>query len=304
MYDAGQAAQDAKIAEAKAAADKANTNIGDWETDHPNQTISQCATSIENETAANAAKTDANAAIIGDWNTEHPGKTIAQEVTRLNGAIPDVSGFVTETTYNAGQAAQDAKITAEQSAREAADTALGERIDAENTRASRREDNIEAALSGDIGYWSASYPNSTITDEVTALKTRHYATLKDLFAAEQPQLIPYSSTVVCSTENDTKTTITYTNPTVAVYLPDNITCDEYTTGPCTGEFKYTMAAFQSSTKTVEVFNSTATNAGFTAAFDPSTRRIALIVQGSFVAELHGRQYDFAIPMLVVNMSMR
>ena len=97
---------------AQAAANKANANIGDWETDHPNQTISQCATSLENETAANAAKADANAAVIGAWNAEHPGKTIAQEVTRLNGAIPDVSGFVTETTYNAGQEAQDAKIDA------------------------------------------------------------------------------------------------------------------------------------------------------------------------------------------------
>lgn len=110
-YTAGQAAQDTKINAAQAAANKANTNIGDWETDHPNQTISQCATSLENETAANAAKADANAAVIGDWNAEHPGQTIAQEVTRLNGAIPDVSGFVTETTYNQEQAAQDAKIT-------------------------------------------------------------------------------------------------------------------------------------------------------------------------------------------------
>ena len=110
-YTAGQAAQDTKINAAQNAANKANTNIGDWETDHPNQTISQCATSLENETAANAAKADANAAVIGDWNAEHPGQTIAQEVTRLNGAIPDVSGFVTETTYNQRQAAQDAKIT-------------------------------------------------------------------------------------------------------------------------------------------------------------------------------------------------
>lgn len=266
VYDAGQAAQDAKIAEAKAAADKANTNIGDWETDHP-------------------------------------GKTIAQEVTRLNGAIPDVSGFVTETTYNAGQAAQDAKITAEQSAREAADTALGERIDAEKNRASLREDNIEAAFSGDIGHWSLSYPTSTITDEVTALKTRHYATLKDLFAAEQPQLIPYDSTVVCSTPDNTKTTVTYTNPTVAVYLPNNITCDEYTIEASTGDFKYTLAAFSKSTKTVEIFNSTANDVTFTAAFDPETRRIALIALESFVTELHGRQYDFAIPTLVVNLSM-
>lgn len=96
---------------AQAAADKANANIGDWETDHPGQTISQCATSLENETAANAAKANANAAIIGDWNTQHPGKTISQKVTDLSNSIPDVSGFVTETVYNQEQAAQDAKIT-------------------------------------------------------------------------------------------------------------------------------------------------------------------------------------------------
>jgi hypothetical protein len=156
-YNAGQAAQDTKIAEAKAAADKANTNIGDWETDHPNQTISQCATSLENETAANAA-------VIGDWNAQHPGKTIAQ-------AVSD----------NA------AAVTTEQSTREAADTALGERIDNEKERAVRREDDIEANFSGDIGYWSASYPTSTITDEVTAHNGRlealenahHYANIEE-----------------------------------------------------------------------------------------------------------------------------
>lgn len=109
-YTAGQAAQDTKITAAQTAADKANTNIGNWETDHPNQTISECATSLENETAANAAKADANAANIGDWNTEHPGKTISQEVTNVSNSIPDVSGFVTKTTYDAGQAEQDARI--------------------------------------------------------------------------------------------------------------------------------------------------------------------------------------------------
>lgn len=126
---------------AQAAADKANTNIGDWETDHPNQTISQCATSLENETAANAAKADANAAVIGDWNAQHPGKTIAQEVTRLNGAIPDVSGFVTETTYNQGQAAQDTKITAAQTAADKANASIGD--------------------------WDAQHPEKTIAEAVT-----------------------------------------------------------------------------------------------------------------------------------------
>lgn len=80
-YTAGQAAQDAKITAAQNDANKANDTIGDWNTAHPNQTISECATSLENEVAAVDAKADANAANIGDWNTEHPGKTIAQAIT-------------------------------------------------------------------------------------------------------------------------------------------------------------------------------------------------------------------------------
>ena len=70
-----------EVATAQAAADKANANIGDWETDHPNQTISQCVTSVENEIAAVDAKADANAANIGDWRTSFPAQTIAQAVT-------------------------------------------------------------------------------------------------------------------------------------------------------------------------------------------------------------------------------
>lgn len=80
VYTAGQAAQDARITAAQNAANKANTTIGDWETDHPGQTISQCATSVENEIAAVDAKADANAANIGDWRTSFPDKTIEQAV--------------------------------------------------------------------------------------------------------------------------------------------------------------------------------------------------------------------------------
>ena len=163
-YTAEQAAQDTKINAAQAAADKANTNIGDWETDHPNQTISQCATSLENETAANAAKADANAAVIGNWNAEHPGKTIAQEVTRLNGAIPDVSGFVTETTYNQGQAAQDTKITAAQTAANKANTSIGD--------------------------WDAEHPGKTISQNATSQNARIAA----LEGAPGPDLSGYVTT--------------------------------------------------------------------------------------------------------------
>ena len=104
VYTAGQAAQDARITAAQNAANKANTTIGDWETDHPGQTISQCATSVENEIAAVDAKADANAANIGDWRTAFPAKTIAQEVTDLDRAFfPDTrtaTGLAVNTYSN------------------------------------------------------------------------------------------------------------------------------------------------------------------------------------------------------------
>ena len=167
-YTAGQAAQDTKITAAQTAADKANTNIGDWETEHPGQTISECATSLENETAANAA-------VIGDWNAEHPGKTIAQEVTRLGGAIPDVSGFVTETTYNAGQAAQDTKINAAQNAANKANTNIGD-WETEHPGQTISEcatdlDNRARTNSATIGDWHTTYPTHTITQMIANIRT-------------------------------------------------------------------------------------------------------------------------------------
>ena len=163
-YTAEQAAQDAKINAAQTAANKANTNIGDWETEHPGKTIAQAVTDVsgdipdvsgfvtkttynQEQTAQDAkitaAQTAANKANtnIGDWDAQHPDTTIAQEVTRLNGAIPDVSGFVTETTYNQGQAAQDSKITAAQTAANKANT--------------------------NIGDWDAQHPGKTIAQAVT-----------------------------------------------------------------------------------------------------------------------------------------
>ena len=139
--DASSLALKSEVDTAQAAADKANTNIGTWETDHPGQTISQCATSVENEIAAVDAKADANAANIGDWNTEHPGKTISQAVTDVSGSIPDVSGFVTKTTYNQEQAAQDAKINAAKAAADKANT--------------------------NIGDWETEHPGKTIAQAVT-----------------------------------------------------------------------------------------------------------------------------------------
>ena len=156
---------------AQAAADKANTTIGDWDTDHPNQTISQCATSVENEIAAVDAKADANAANIGDWNTEHPGKTISQAVTDVSSAIPDVSGFVTETTYNQGQAAQNTKITAAQAAADKANT--------------------------NIGDWENDHPGQTISQNAANLKNEQNsqsARIAALEGAPGPDLSGYVTT--------------------------------------------------------------------------------------------------------------
>ena len=96
---------------AQAAADKANANIGDWETDHPGQTISQCVTSLENEQAATDAKADANTAALEN-------KADKSEIPDVSGLLPKTEAaetyqplgdYVTTDIYNNGQAAQNYK---------------------------------------------------------------------------------------------------------------------------------------------------------------------------------------------------
>ena len=77
---------------AQAAADKANTNIGDWTTGHPGQTISQCATSQETELE------------------EHAGEIAKLEADKADKTT--LNQYVTTTTYNAGQKTQDDRIAA------------------------------------------------------------------------------------------------------------------------------------------------------------------------------------------------
>ena len=123
-YTEGQAEQDAKINAAQTAANKANTTIGDWE-------------------------------------TEHPGKTIAQAVTDVSGDIPDVSGFVTKTTYNQEQAAQDAKIIAAQTAANKANTTIG---DWETEHPGKTIAQAVTETSGNVVYLNkGNYPSSPYT---------------------------------------------------------------------------------------------------------------------------------------------
>lgn len=104
--DAKDTAQDGEITALKAAsadhvtktefaADQKRQDdiVGDWKTAHPNQTITQCVASMEGEL------------------TEHAGDIASLQTDKANKSeIPDVSGFVTTDTYNAGQAAQDELI--------------------------------------------------------------------------------------------------------------------------------------------------------------------------------------------------
>lgn len=109
VYTAGQAAQDTRITTAQAAADKANTNIGDWETDHPGQSISDFAVGITNSFESTDAKAEANTS----KNTEQDGRLDALETGKADKtAIPDMSVFVTQTSYDIGQAEQNARLNA------------------------------------------------------------------------------------------------------------------------------------------------------------------------------------------------
>ena len=197
-YTEGQAEQDAKINAAQTAANKANTTIGDWETEHPGKTIAQAVTDVSGDipdvsgfvtkttynqeqaaqdakiTAAQAAADKANTT-IGDWDAEHPGKTIAQAVTDVSNSIPDVSEFVTETTYNQGQAAQDAAIQQNKDAIAHVSGSLSGYVKTETYTEGQAEQDakINAAQTAankantTIGDWETEHPGKTIAQAVT-----------------------------------------------------------------------------------------------------------------------------------------
>ena len=68
--------------------------VGDWATAHPNQTVSECATSQETKLAEHAAS-------ITQLEADKADKS----------EIPDVTGYVPTSTYNEEQATQNARIS-------------------------------------------------------------------------------------------------------------------------------------------------------------------------------------------------
>lgn len=88
-YTAGQAEQNTRIEEVSIVAVKANADIGSWETDHPRQTISECATSIENAVEAADAKADA----ADTKATNNAAKNVEQD-----NKLETISNVVTDHT--------------------------------------------------------------------------------------------------------------------------------------------------------------------------------------------------------------
>ena len=110
--------------------------VGDWATAHPGQTITECATSQKTELAEHATEladhetristlesdNTTNKQDIADIKAKNTQQDTAisgntDSITRLEtdkadkSEIPDVTGYVPTSTYNAGQAEQNARIT-------------------------------------------------------------------------------------------------------------------------------------------------------------------------------------------------
>lgn len=229
---------------AQSAADKAITTIGDWETDHPNQTISECTTALENELEA----TDA---IIGDWQTEHPGKTVSEAVKDNADAIAaveksvetitgDLSGYVTTKEYKTKQAQQDALISA------AAQQAENANDEVQKTNRT-------------IGDWSTKYPNHDITYEVGRID---YSVTNINMALSNFQ-----------PKGDYVTTDTYTAGQAAQ--------DEVIAGKATkGELQEMQNAVGNAQSTADTASSTAINAKAAADNAESTAQAALTAANS------------------------
>ena len=162
--------------------------VGDWATAHPGQTISDCATSQENELAEHdtristlesdnttnkqaiadikAKNTQQDAAIAGNTDAiTHLTESLGGYVT-----AETLAGYVKNETYTAGQTAQDTKITslendkADKTALEskADKTALGDYVTktAFNTD-QKRQDDI-------VGDWATAHPGQTISECATS----------------------------------------------------------------------------------------------------------------------------------------
>lgn len=165
-YTAGQAAQDEATAAVKATADKAAATIGDWATDHPGQTISECAASQENEL------------------TEHAGSIAKLETDKADRTdIPDVSRFVTQTAYNAGQAEQNERLDALENAHHYAnieealkDKGRGGYLDIKETKAPFTFTETTENQTGYVTFtqnisFRVQLPTDTVIDDTTTAPT-------------------------------------------------------------------------------------------------------------------------------------
>ena len=163
--------------------------VGDWATAHPGQTISECATSQENELAEHAAS-------IAKLKTDKADKS----------EIPDVTGYVTTSTYNAEQAAQDTAISGNTDSIQhletdkADKTALGDYVTKTEFNADqKRQDDI-------VGDWATAHPGQTISECATSQENElaeHAASIAKLKTdkADKSEIPDVTGYVTTSTYN-------------------------------------------------------------------------------------------------------
>ena len=198
-YTAGQAAQDTRITDLEndkvdktalgdyvtktdfnADQKRQDDVVGDWETDHPGQTISQCVTSQETELAEHATELADHeqriTALEGDNATNKQAiadikaKNTAQD-TAISGntdaiqhLTENLTGYVKTETYTAGQAAQDTRITDLENDK-VDKTALGDYVTKTDFNADqKRQDDV-------VGDWETDHPGQTISQCVTSQET-------------------------------------------------------------------------------------------------------------------------------------
>ena len=121
-YTAGQAAQDAKINAAQAAADKANTSIGDWDAQHPGETIAQIDVRTYLDELYPEYSILKGTRLVNLYTQHYEGKTVANAiqipilVPYIVTAFPELwtltfNAPTSVTMYNAAGVAQTRNVT-------------------------------------------------------------------------------------------------------------------------------------------------------------------------------------------------
>jgi chromosome segregation ATPase len=133
--------------------------VGDWATAHPGQTISECATSQENELAKNAAELATHATELADHETRistlESDTTSKQDIEDIKAKNAQQDTAISDITDSITHLETD----------KADKTALGDYVTKTEFNADqKRQDDI-------VGDWATAHPGQTIAECVTSQET-------------------------------------------------------------------------------------------------------------------------------------